>query len=124
MGEASPELTELLEACPDLKLLVTSREVLRLRAEYQFTVPPLALPDPKHLPGEQPLADVAAVNLFVQRARAITSDFQMTADNAAIIAEICLRLDGLPLAIELAAARVKLLAPHALLERLDHRYMS
>ena len=94
---------------------------MRLRAEYQYAVPPLALPDPTHLTGEQPLADVAAMNLFVQRARAITSDFEMTADNAAIIAEICLRLDGLPLAIELAAARIKLLAPHALLERLDHR---
>ena len=119
--EASPELTELLEACPDLKLLVTSREVLRLRAEYQYAVPPLALLDPRNLSGEQPLADVAAVNLFVQRARAFTSDFEMTADNAAIIAEICLRLDGLPLAIELAAPRIKLLSPQALLERLDHR---
>jgi predicted ATPase/DNA-binding CsgD family transcriptional regulator len=117
----APELTELLEACPELKILVTSREVLRLRAEHQYAVPPLALPDPRHLSDEQCLAHVAAVNLFVQRARAITSDFDVTTDNAATIAEICLRLDGLPLAIELAAARVKLLAPQALLERLDHR---
>jgi predicted ATPase/DNA-binding CsgD family transcriptional regulator len=118
---AAPELTELLEACPGLKMLVTSREVLRLRCEQQYTVAPLALPDPRHLSDEQCLAHVAAVNLFVQRARAITSDFDVTTDNAAVIAEICLRLDGLPLAIELAAARVKLLAPRALLERLDHR---
>ena len=118
---AAPELTELLEACPELKILVTSREILRLRAEHQYAVPPLALPDPRHLSDEQSLAHVAAVNLFVQRARAITSDFDVTTDNAATIAEICLRLDGLPLAIELAAARVKLLAPQALLERLDHR---
>ena len=118
---AAPELTELLEACPELKILVTSREILRLRAEHQYAVPPLALPDPRHLSDEQCLAHVAAVNLFVQRARAITSDFDVTTDNAATIAEICLRLDGLPLAIELAAARVKLLAPQALLERLDHR---
>ena len=117
----APELTELLEACPELKILVTSREVLRLRAEHQFAVPPLALPDPRHLSDEQSLTHVAAVNLFVQRAWAITSDFDVTTDNAATIAEICLRLDGLPLAIELAAARVKLLAPQALLERLDHR---
>jgi predicted ATPase/DNA-binding CsgD family transcriptional regulator len=119
--EASPELTELLEACPDLQILVTSREVLRLRAEHQFSVPPLALPDPRHLSDEQSLAHIPAVNLFVQRARAITSDFDLTTDNAVTIAEICLRLDGLPLAIELAAAHVKMLAPKTLLARLDHR---
>ena len=73
---AAPELTELLEACPDLKILVTSREVLRLRAEHHYAVPPLALPDPRHLFDEQYLAHVAAVSLFVQRAEAITSDFE------------------------------------------------
>jgi predicted ATPase/ATP/maltotriose-dependent transcriptional regulator MalT len=118
---ASTVLTELLEACPDLKLLVTSREVLRLRGEHQFAVPPLALPDPRHLPDAQSLAQVAAVNLFLQRAQAIRSDFQLTVDNTATIAQICLRLDGLPLAIELAAARIKLLPVQALLARLDHR---
>jgi predicted ATPase len=118
---AATPLVELLEACPHLKLLVTSREVLHLRAEHQFTVPPLALPDPQHLPDDQSLAHVPAVKLFIQRAQAITSDFQVTAANAATIAEICLRLDGLLLAIELAAARIKLLSPHQLLSCLEHR---
>ena len=118
---AATLLVELLEACPDLKLLVTSREVLRLRGEHQFAVLPLALPDPKRLPDDRSLAHVPAVNLFLQRVQAVTSDFHLTTDNAAAIAEICLRLDGLPLAIELAAARSKLLAPQALLARLDRR---
>ena len=118
---AATPLVELLEACPAVKLLVTSREVLRLRAEHQFTVPPLALPDPKHLPDDQSLAHVPAVQLFLQRTQAIRSDFQLTRDNATTIAEICLRLDGLPLAIELAAARIKLLPPRALLIRLSQR---
>jgi predicted ATPase len=119
---ASPLLAELLEACPHLKLLVTSREVLRLRGEHQFTVPLLALPDlNKRLPDVESLAHFPSVNLFVQRAKAITSDFQLTTDNVTTIAEICLRLDGLPLAIELAVARIKLFPPQALLARLDHR---
>ena len=120
---AAPLLTELLEACPYLKILVTSREVLHLRGEQQYVVPPLALPDPEHLPDEPSLAHVPAVQLFVQRAKAITSEFLLTTDNATTITEICVRLDGLPLAIELAAARVKLLAPQALLTRLDHRLL-
>jgi predicted ATPase/DNA-binding CsgD family transcriptional regulator len=119
--EASPLLAELLEACPHLKILVTSREVLRLRAERQFAVPPLALPDPRNLPDVGSLAHVAAVNLFIQRAQAINSDFHMTPDNATAIAELCIRLDGLPLAIELGAARVKLFPPQALLARLEQR---
>ena len=118
---AATLLAELLEACPDLKLLVTSREVLRLRGEHQFAVLPLALPDPKRLPDDRSLAHVPAVNLFLQRVQAINSDFHLTMDNAAAIAGICLRLDGLPLAIELAAARSKLLAPQALLGRLEQR---
>jgi len=112
---AATPLVELLEACPAVKLLVTSRAVLRLRAEHQFTVPPLALPDPKHLPDDRSLAHVPAVNLFIQRVQAIKSDFQLTKDNATSIAEICIRLDGLPLAIELAAARITLFPPQALL---------
>ena len=119
--EVAPLLVELLEACPGLKFLVTSREVLRLRAEHQFVVPPLALPDPKHLLDDRSIEDVPAVQLFLQRAQAIRSDFQLTTDNAEVIAEICLRLDGLPLAIELAAARIKLLPPKALLMRLSRR---
>ncbi len=121
MGAATL-LVELLEACPDLKLLVTSREVLRLRGEHQFTVPPLTLPDPKHLPDAESLAQVPAVNLFLQRAQAIRFDFQLTADNSATIAEICMRLEGLPLTIELAAAGVKLLSVSALLTRLGNRF--
>ena len=119
--QAATLLAELLEACPTVKILVTSREVLRLRAEHRFAVPPLALPDPKHLPDDRSLAHVPAVDLFIQRAQAIRSDFYVTADNAATIAEICLRLDGLPLAIELAAARINLLPPQALLARLSQR---
>jgi predicted ATPase/DNA-binding CsgD family transcriptional regulator len=118
---AATPLVELLEACPDVKILVTSREALHLRAEHQFAVLPLALPDPRHLPDDRSLAYVPAVNLFIQRAQTIKSDFYVTADNAATIAEICLRLDGLPLAIELATARIKLLSPHQLLNRLEHR---
>ena len=118
---AAPLLADLLEACHHLKVLVTSREVLRLRAEQQFSVPPLALPDRKRLPDDRALADVPAVDLFIQRAQAIRPDFQLTPGNAAAIAVICIRLDGLPLAIELAAARVKWLAPEALLAWLDRR---
>jgi predicted ATPase/DNA-binding CsgD family transcriptional regulator len=119
--ESAPHLSDLLEACPGLKLLVTSREVLHLRAEHQFSVPPLALPERKRLPDEQALARVAAVELFLQRAKAIRSDFQVTPDNAAAIAEVCIRLEGLPLTIELAAARVKVFTPQALLARLDRQ---
>src|SRR5260221_105333 len=118
---AAPLLAELLEACPDLKLLVTSREVLRLRGEHQFVVPPLALPAPSQLPDAASLPHVPSVKLFLQRAQAIQSDFDLTTENAAAIAAICIRLDGLPLAIELAAAHIKLLAPQALLARLDRR---
>ena len=118
---AAPQLSDLLEACPDVKLLITSREVLHLRAEQQFSVPPLALPDRRRLPDEQALAHVAAVELFLHRAQAISSDFHVTMENAADIAEICLRLDGLPLAIELAAARIKVFTPQALLARMDRR---
>jgi predicted ATPase/DNA-binding CsgD family transcriptional regulator len=118
---AAPLLTELLEACPELKLLVTSREVLHLRAEHQFPLPPLALPDLTHLPAGNVLAQYAAVDLFLQRAQAVKPSFQLTSTNARSVAEICIRLDGLPLAIELAAARIKLLTPQALLARLSHR---
>ncbi len=116
---AGPELTELLLACPQLKILVTSRTVLHLQGEYEFAVSPLALPDLSHLPQSDELVQYAAVALFVQRVKAIKPGFQLTAANARTIAEICLRLDGLPLAIELAAARVKLLPPQMLLARLS-----
>src|SRR5579884_2982049 len=87
--QAATLLAELLEACPAVKLLVTSREVLHLRAEHQFSIPPLALPDRKHLTDTQALAHVAAVELFLQRAQAIRSDFRVTMENATAIAEVC-----------------------------------
>ncbi len=118
---AALQVTDLLGACPKLKLLVTSREVLRVRAEHEFAVPPLAVPDPTHLPELAQLSQYAAVALFIQRAQAVQPAFQVTPANAQAIAEICVRLDGLPLAIELAAARVKLFPPQALLARLDQR---
>ena len=118
---AGVQVVELLAACPGLKALVTSREVLHVQAEREFPVPPLALPDPKRLPDLAILSHNAAVALFLQRAQAVKPDFQITNANARAIAEICVRLDGLPLAIELAAARMKLLPPQALLARLDQR---
>jgi predicted ATPase len=118
---ASSLLADLLSACPHLKMLVTSREVLHLRAEHQFPVPPLALADPRHITDTASLSQYAAVELFLQRAQAVRPDFQVTPANGRTVAEICVRLDGLPLAIELAAARIKLLSPQALLARLSRR---
>ena len=117
----APLLVALLQACPGLKMLVTSRARLRVSGEFEFPVPPLALPDLHHLPEHDTLQEYAAVALLLQRAQALKPDFQLTAGNARAIAEMCLRLDGLPLAIELAAARLKLLSPQALLARLSHR---
>ncbi|MGZ3623626.1 MAG: ATP-binding protein, partial [Ktedonobacteraceae bacterium] len=118
---AATILAVLLASCPRLHLLVTSRATLHLSAEYEFAVPPLAVPDLAQLPESQDLAQVATVALFVERARAIQADFQLTAANAHTVAAICTRLEGLPLAVELAAARIKLLPPQALLRRLEHR---
>ncbi len=118
---AAPELSELIAFCPGLKILVTSRSVLHILGEHEFPVLPLALPDTKHLPESEALAQYPAVALFIQCAQNVRHDFQITNANAPIIAEICARLDGLPLAIELAAARLKLLPPRALLARLEKR---
>jgi len=118
---AAVQVVELLAACPKLKALVTSREVLHVQAEHEFTVPPFPLPDLKHLPDLATLSHNAAIALFIQRAQATKPDFQLTNANARAIVEICARLDGLPLAIELAAARMKLLPPQALLARLGQR---
>ncbi|HEY8292136.1 MAG TPA: LuxR C-terminal-related transcriptional regulator [Thermomicrobiales bacterium] len=118
---AAPLVAELLTACPTVKALVTSRAVLHLRGEYEFVVPPLALPDPARLPAVETLARYEAVALFLQLARAIAPDFRLTAENARAVAEICVRLDGLPLAIELAVPRLKLFSPQALQTRMAHR---
>jgi predicted ATPase len=118
---AAPLLVELLQTCPHLNILVTSRTLLHVSGEHEFLVPPLAVPNLKLLAEREVLAQYAAVALFLQRAQALKPDFQLTGANAHAIAEICVRLDGLPLAIELAAARIKLLSPHALLARLSQR---
>ena len=118
--QAAPRLVELLARCPQVKMLVTSRAVLQVQGEYEFQVPPLALPDSEHMPAHESLAEYASVALFLQRAQAIAPDFRLSESNATTIAKICCRLDGLPLALELAAARIKLLSPQELLERLEH----
>ncbi len=117
--EAAAVLEQLVATCPQLKILVTSRVVLRLPMEQQFRVPALAIPDIKQLPEREAIAQYASVELFVQRARALLPAFQVTDINAAVLAEICVWLDGIPLAIELAAARIKLLPPQELLPRLS-----
>ena len=114
-------LADLLAECRSVTLLVTSREALRLRWEQTYRVQPLALPDPDHLLSVEDLARVPAVALFVDRARAIDSGFALGAENARSVAELCVRLDGLPLAIELAAARTSLLSPRMILDRLGQR---
>ena len=121
---AAASLVELLEACPTLKILVTSREALRLRAEHLFLVNPMLLPDLMPLPENTALVQYPAVELLLQRARAVRSDVELTSGNAAAIAELCITLDGLPLAIELAAAHMKWVTPQALLARLDRHRLS
>jgi len=115
---AASIVAELLAVAPGLKILITSQAALHVYAEHEFLVPPLALPDPRSLPPLEILLQYPAVALLVQRALAVKPDFKLTQDNAPAVAEICARLDGLPLAIELAAARLKLLSPSAVLTRL------
>src|ERR671917_427377 len=119
--ESAPLLDALILAAPGLKVLATSRTALRLYGEHESPVPPLSLPDTGTLPPVEHLTRYEAVRLFVDRARAIRPDFSLTEENAPAVIEICSRLDGLPLAIELAAARIKLLPPQAMLSRLDNR---
>jgi non-specific serine/threonine protein kinase len=115
------KIVDLLTTCPHLRFLVTSRIPLRISGEQELPVPPLTVPDAQAPLVLDDLMRYDAVELFVQRARESRPNFQMTASNASAVVEICHRLDGLPLAIELAAARTRLLTPQALLERLDHR---
>jgi predicted ATPase/class 3 adenylate cyclase len=119
---AGPVLLDLLAECPGLKLLVTSRQALRVRGENVVSVPPLSLPAATaHATSAMELSQFEAIQLFVERARAVRSDFRLTDDNASAVAEICRRLDGLPLAIELATARMNLFSPEALRDRLGSR---
>lgn len=122
---AAAEVANLLDAATGPKMLVTSRTVLRVRGEAQYLVPPLTVPDNLHLAADAhtvaALAEYEAVRLFVERARAARPDFVLTPDNAVVVAQICQRLDGLPLAIELAATRIRTLSPQAMLARLNHR---
>lgn len=119
--EAAPILAQMLQYARNLKLLVTSRALLRLRGERDFPVPPLALPNPKYPLTLTQLAECDAVRLFLERAMSASTSFKLTEANARAVAGICARLDGLPLAIELAAARVGVLPPQAMLKRLESR---
>ena len=119
--DAVPGVVELLEACPGLKALVTSRAALHVRGEQLYALPVLLLADLTQLPAISALARTPAIALFVERAQEMRPDFTLTAQNARTVAEICVRLDGLALAIELAAARIRLLSPEGLLARLEPR---
>src|SRR5262249_19246627 len=116
---AAPVVADLLATSPGLSILATSREPLRLRAEHEYPVSPLALPQARHPLTVDVLRRSPAVALFVERAMAIRPDFALTDEHGSAIAEVCARLDGLPLAIELAAARVRLLTPRAMVARLE-----
>ncbi len=117
--DAAPVVAGLLQNCPKLRILVTSRAPLKLRAEQEFPVDPLALPKAKRMNELELITQSPAVQLFIQRTLDVKPDFELRSDNALAVAEICFRLDGLPLAIELAAARSKLLSPQAMLSRLE-----
>ena len=123
--DVAPFVADLLTQCRRLRVLATSRESLHLRGERELPLPPLALPPQPVAAGSSAMVEAIgqsdAVRLFVERAEAVKPDFTLTTENAAAIAEICHRLDGLPLALELAAARVKFLSPRAMLERFDRR---
>ncbi len=118
---AALDVARLISACPRLKMLVTSRAVLHVSNGRDLAVPPLPVPDPDHLPPLETIAEYGAIQLFVERAQAVRADFTLTAANARAVAAICRRLDGLPLAIELAAARASLFPVTALLPRLARR---
>jgi predicted ATPase len=119
--EAAPQVSELLAAAPEIKMIVTSRQVLSVRGENVLSVPPLDLPVDKDKQTVAVLTQYEAIRLFIERGRAVSPDFEVTEENAATVVEICLCLDGLPLAIELAAARLRLMSPELLLAQLCDR---
>jgi predicted ATPase/class 3 adenylate cyclase len=119
--EAGPVVAELLSSASRMNVLVTSREPLHLYSEYTYPVPPLELPAPDNLPSLDRLIQFEAVRLFIERAQAVKHDFTLSKENALAVAEICRRLDGLPLAIELAAARIRLFPPRTMLARMERR---
>ncbi|HUO47017.1 MAG TPA: adenylate/guanylate cyclase domain-containing protein [Acidimicrobiia bacterium] len=119
--EAADRIIRWLQGAPGLKVLTSSRIPLRVSGETEYPVPPLPLPDPESINTPESLARVEAVQLFVERAQAVRPDFQLTAENAQHVAAVVARLDGLPLGIELAAARIKVLSPAALSQRLVSR---
>lgn len=118
---AATAVADLLKGAPMIKVVATSREPLHVAAEHVFPVGPLGVPDPAHLPPVAALSQYDAVALFVERAEAVLPSFAVTSENAPAVAEICVRLDGLPLALELAAARIPLLSAEAMLKRIDER---
>jgi len=118
---ATPLLTELVAACPRLRLLVTSRSALRVRSERRLVVPSLAMPRAADVHDPAAIATYPAVRLFVERMQSLAPEFTLDAENAPVVAEICRQLDGIPLALELAAARAQLFTPRVLLHRLEHR---
>jgi predicted ATPase/class 3 adenylate cyclase len=120
--EAASMVTDLLAAAPRMRILATSREPLHVTGEQEFAVPPMDLPDVGEPARPEQLMRYEAVTLFVERATAVDPEFRTTEANTFAVAELCRRLDGLPLAIELAASRVKVLSPQAILERLEHRF--
>ncbi|CAN5163529.1 BTAD domain-containing putative transcriptional regulator [soil metagenome] len=117
--QATPDVAALIEGCPDLKILVTSRASLRIRSEQEYPVPPLGLPPSTVSTNPEDVLSSSSGYLFVERAQAASPAFTVTGENAGAVAAICWRLDGLPLALELAAARARFLDPASLLERLD-----
>lgn len=119
--EAAPAIQRLLVQCSRIKILITSRIILHIQGEQEYAVPPLALPDLRRMVDVELLKQYPSVRLFSDRAKAARSDFEITQENGFEIADICRRLDGLPLAIELAASRIKLFSPKVMLERLDKR---
>src|SRR5262249_29356570 len=119
--EAASGLADLLTSAPSLKVLASSRAPLHLSMEHEYVVPPLQVPHPGELVASDGLAQYEAVQLFLQRAQAVQPGYHLNGDNAQAVAEICYRLEGVPLGIELAAARIRILSPQALLARLGSR---